>query len=461
MYRMTAVPIGYAYEYRRGVGIVGCQLAILEAQRGDLAYRGLVAQFQGTGTCRVGVLLSEVGVTGYAGHTEFAGEEVACGEDAEGALALKQGAGIIAALFRIGGAECLREGVVAVAPEGLFGRGVGIVYRRPRRAVAYILAPCLHVAVGNHVACGSLEGRRRDLLAVRRHAALVTLSGKHARSAVHLPKTLGVACAPFGGYGAGVESVAGIGDGGGMPRLLSLAAVLYGHLPAVGYLGREGRGVEPCVGIIVIDDSGLRPRDVEFEGLARRLIGGVGHRQLEVVVRVALVAVVQLLDERDEGRYVERQLRGSRHVGADGKPEILQCGGHVVVRRRRKFHLCGQTYGPEQLVGQKRRRDLYREGLYACFGRDVDLDGHGIARYFVHLGDVEPFERNGRSGGRGRTVVAARHERRGCQDRSRHDEEMFHVDDVLLVAHIELRCISVAKVSPAATVSKSFQRTPE
>ena len=187
MYRVTCRPVGYAHIYRGGIHIVRSKFALLESERGDIAHVGLVTHAQRTGTCREGIFLTEVGITGDAAHTERSREEIARGKDAECALALKQCRGVVAALLGIRGAERLREGVVAVAPEGLVGRRVGIVHGTARRAVTYILAPRLHVAVGDHVTGGSLEGRGRNLLAANRYAALVLLTGEYARHAVRLP----------------------------------------------------------------------------------------------------------------------------------------------------------------------------------------------------------------------------------------------------------------------------------
>ena len=165
---------------------------------------------------------------------------------------------------------------------------------------------------------------------------------------------------------------------------------------------------------------------MELERLARHLVRGVGHRKLEIVVRIALVAVVELLDQGHERRDVERELLCARHVGSDREAERCEGSRHVIVRGCRQLHLGREADTRKKLLGEQRRGDADGEGLDAGVGLDIHLDGHGFARDLMYLCNIEALECDRRPGRRRGILLAARCQRYGCQSRHHDCKQSFH-----------------------------------
>ena len=362
MYRMAVGPVGYTHEHGGGIDIVGGENILLQSEKRDFTHIGLVTQLHRARTRRILVFLSKAGIPCETAHLENACEEIARSvySESERIRTLEQGALVILRQLERR-AQRLGHRVVAVAPESIVGRGVGIIGLRTAQIgrITCITAPYRHIAVGNGVTRARLEPRRRNLLAVDQQTIFVFRAREDAATRIEREKPLRVALHPCWRGDRLVDAVALVGHLGLLPLGRLGAPVFHGHLAAALILHRERRGVEPQIGIAVIRDARGRGRNVELQALGHALAVRILYGEHEIVARILLVASVQLFDQRHELRNIERLIGRTFHVAADGEPEIFQSRGHLVARGSGKLHFGGEVDLAQKLVGQKGRLDLH------------------------------------------------------------------------------------------------------
>ena len=193
----------------------------------------------------------------------------------------------------------------------------------------------------------------------------------------------------------------GVGPVGG-----ALYAIL--HAAAIGNIrSRNGRGIGPQIGIVVIGQSHLA-RQVAGQGFGRALTLRIGHFQNEFVIRGF---IVNLRDHRDKRRNIERQGRFARNRLPRREPERTERLGHAAGIH--EVQLGSQTYRCEHFGRQSRRVDRNREARNRSGSRHADLDRHRI-RDLLRLVDVTAVQCDSRNSGGGRlivrSVIPARHE---------------------------------------------------
>ena len=171
----------------------------------------------------------------------------------------------------------------------------------------------------------------------------------------------------------------------------ALYAIL--HAAAIGNIrSRNGRGIGPQIGIVVIGQSHLA-RQVAGQGFGRALTLRIGHFQNEFVIRGF---IVNLRDHRNKLRNIERQGRFARNRLPRREPERAERLGHAAGIH--EVQLGSQTYRCEHFGRQSRRVDRNREARNRSGSRHADLDRHRI-RDLLRLVDVTAVQCNGRSRG--------------------------------------------------------------
>ena len=190
----------------------------------------------------------------------------------------------------------------------------------------------------------------------------------------------------------------GVGPVGG-----ALYAIL--HAAAIGNIrSRNGRGIGPQIGIVVIGQSHLA-RQVAGQGLGGALPFRIGHFQDELMVRGLFI---NRCDHRDKRRNIERQGRFARNRLPRREPERTERLGHAAGIH--EVQLGSQTYRCEHFGRQSRRVDRNREARNRSGSRHADLDRHRI-RDLLRLVDVTAVQCDSRNSGGGASHRPFRHPR--------------------------------------------------
>ena len=381
--------------------LVGRSVGIVRTHFVDLADLRLIANLQGAGTRRPGIGLTEIDRSGKTRVIEIAGEHIPRGKhEAHHHLRGKNRrpglrfilpakrrkefrGSVLVVLFE--------ESIVAAVPK-LYAFGIGISNRI--LTVTGIepdsLRPARHVAVGNLI-----PGRRSELLAGEGLSVLcdthfVSRSGKNTRTglnAVNVQLGIVLRRGPDGS-----EAVLrafdehGVGPVGG-----ALYAIL--HAAAFGNIrSRNGRGIGPQIGIVVIGQSRLA-RQMAGQGFGRALTLRISHLQDELMIRSF---IVNLRDHRNKRRNIERQRRFARNGIPGREPERAERFGHAAGIH--EVQLGRQAYRSEHFGRQSRRVDRNRKALNSTGSRYRHLDRHR-SRDLLRLVDVTAIQCNGRSCG--------------------------------------------------------------